>query len=381
MIPRKLKSTNIAIHGYHGYQNTGDDLFCYIGAAAAKKYWRTEKIAFLTSQSIVLPKDIEYRQPPKQVFKGQWLANATLMSMRADKIIYMGGSLFHSGPKLLDIRQVHNILGRISPSKLAAIGISIGPFESEADYQWLKSFLRKFSYLAFRDNKSYDIALKMQLPGKLVQAFDIAGLLSDTEAADNTTEKIKAENYRLGISICHYERFTGKNISFEIKREEILLEALKRLAQKQDIEMNLFVFNGHSLYGDRSLTQYFAKELTPFARIKFHDYNPNPMEVWQKIKTCDGFVGVRLHSGILAYMARIPFVLIEYHPKCTEFLDYIGYPDEIRLSDRTPDSEEAFAVLEKALFDTPNYQLAKMDTKTASELALHNFTSAPWYPQ
>lgn len=393
MLPLKFKCNNIAVHGYHGYQNTGDDLFCYIGAAAAKKYWGTEQVAFLTPQSIVLPEDIEYRRPPieymrkrlpRPMFKVQWFANATLMSMWADKIVYLGGSIFHSAPQGLDIRRVHNILGRLSQSKLAAVGISLGPFQSEADYQWIKSFLSKFSYIAFRDKKSYEIALKMLLPGKLVQAFDLAGLLPDMEEgyfAKNAVSEKKLRFYRLGVSICHYERFTGKNLSIETRREEKLLETLKRLAQKQDMEICFFVFNGHSSYGDTTITHHFAEELSPFAKIKIYGYDPNPIAVWYKIRTCNGFVGVRLHSGILAYMAEIPFSLIEYHPKCTEFLDYVGYPDSLKLSGHFSESEETVAILEKVLFDTPYNQLVKLDTKTAYELARLNFISAPWFTQ
>ncbi len=279
---------------------------------------------------------------------------------------------------------VHNLLGDFSPSKLAAVGISIGPFQSGSDYQWTKSFLSKFCYLSLRDKRSCDLAAKMQLPGKLVQSFDLAGLLPDV-CIDSSKDKINSINlenrrnvYRLGISICHYERYSGQNISIESTREELLLDALKILAKRREMEMHLFVFNGHPTFGDNKITNHFANELNQFAQVKINEYDPDPISVWQKIKTCDGFVGIRLHSGIFAYMAEIPFSLIEYHSKSSDFLDVIGYSDSLRLSSSLPELEEVLAILERTLFSTPFSQLVKMDTKAACKLAQLNFTSIPW---
>jgi polysaccharide pyruvyl transferase WcaK-like protein len=37
------------------------------------------------------------------------------------------------------------------------------------------------------------------------------------------------------------------------------------------------------------------------------------------------FFSERLHGAIMAYLYKVPFCLLEYHPKCTAFLQEIDY--------------------------------------------------------
>lgn len=53
-----------------------------------------------------------------------------------------------------------------------------------------------------------------------------------------------------------------------------------------------------------------------------------------KLKDCDMFIGQKLHSTILALMNRVPSIMIEYRPKCMDFMASLGLEEySIKTSD------------------------------------------------
>ena len=76
-----------------------------------------------------------------------------------------------------------------------------------------------------------------------------------------------------------------------------------------------------------------------YANVEIIPYSREPEVTWKRIAECDVFFGVRLHSGIFAFIADVPFVLVEYHLKCKDFLDDINWPERWRIGDfyKTPD--------------------------------------------
>ena len=364
-------TSKIVVQGYHGKRNTGDDLFCYLGAAAARAYWGTQQISFLTPQLPVLPEGIAYRQLARQRVRGQLALQSACLSAWADQIVYMGGSIFHSAPRGGEAMHAHNLLAALTGrARLAGVGVSLGPFRTARDQAWIEAFLRKFSFLAFRDHASYALAQNMDLPGKLVQAFDLAALLLDGRVCAQVPAPKKTEGrYRLGVSVCDCPGWEPPE-----RLAQNLLGALRRLARRHPLDIQLLVFNDGPKRGDAGLTQHFAAELSGLARVSVQAYDRHPLALWQTIRACDGLVGIRLHSAVLAYLAEIPFALLEYHPKCGAFLETAGYASAQRLTG----VEELDSVLEKTLFEMPFTDLVQLAPAQACQLAQLNFTAAPW---
>ncbi|NQZ52232.1 MAG: polysaccharide pyruvyl transferase family protein [Moritella sp.] len=47
----------------------------------------------------------------------------------------------------------------------------------------------------------------------------------------------------------------------------------------------------------------------------------------EEIKSCDVFVGEKLHATVIATLQRVPSIMIEYRPKCLEYMTSIGMED------------------------------------------------------
>ena len=115
-----------------------------------------------------------------------------------------------------------------------------------------------------------------------------------------------------------------------------MLLFINKIIQNDDNvqEIILFVFNGNEENGDLEITNRFIKELSQLnIEITIVDYTSDTERFVSQFNKCDFILGVRLHSAILAYALKIPFILIEYHPKCTDFLNTIDYHYRFDLND------------------------------------------------
>ena len=118
-----------------------------------------------------------------------------------------------------------------------------------------------------------------------------------------------------------------------MSREEQIIETLKMVSKSLRITIRFLVFNGHNKYGDRELTERIAGTLADYADIEIVPYSQNPVTMWHRIGECDAVLATRLHAGIYACFAEVPFLMVEYHPKCVDFLQDIRYPCRWRIGD------------------------------------------------
>jgi polysaccharide pyruvyl transferase WcaK-like protein len=82
-----------------------------------------------------------------------------------------------------------------------------------------------------------------------------------------------------------------------------------------------------------------------------------------------------MHAGITAYLTGVPFALVEYERKCTDYLDDIGQPASLRLGGDLSDPAQVEQVIDRLFRREGQPSLAP---QTYSSEAAMNFTRAPW---
>ena len=84
---------------------------------------------------------------------------------------------------------------------------------------------------------------------------------------------------------------------------------------------------------DLAITQAFAKEvgLPPAAIVKIYH---NPAAFMSAIRAHPLFIGFKLHGVVLSYCAGVPAHMIEYRPKCRDFMDSIGASAQVTRADQ-----------------------------------------------
>lgn len=308
--------------GYYGYKNIGDDVFCVTADWICNNIWNDVQAAFLGKDLPKLSNNAKTYSYSNGIIKKTY---RIFNFITADKIIHFGGSLLFR--KLGGLRDGKFYLKNFFYKKLGAIGVSVGPFKSKQDRDSIKEYLKKFNFICVRDYESLKILKEMDITKQSSFCFDPAILIKDVFPSLKEKKNKRCNKVKLGISLCHFERYVGWNLEEERDREAAIELFLDEIIETNDniSEIVFFIFNGNEAVGDKGITNYFYNKYKDKIKATIVDYTPDTEQFCQELNSCDIIFGVRLHSGILAYALDIPFILVEYHKKCTDFLNTINY--------------------------------------------------------
>ena len=368
----------IGYYGYYGAKNSGDDAFVEVAAWGAQKYWGCTEHVFFSEE---LPQ-ITTSASSLNYHKGYFsFAKAIYSIFETDIFISAGGSTFHSELKSTDLRTYAKLKKRLFKNSIAgAIGISLGPYSNAKAEESTIAYLKKLNFLSLRDKYSYDLACSYNLPYKPVEAFDLAALLPSiySDIPNRAALEVTNEEKIIGISICNYERYLNGDLEKEKRRNKYFLEVLIPFVKEKNIKFRFFVFNGNPQYGDLEVTTNLIHQMQMDGLNNFEviPYLNNVELTWNKIKECDLIISTRLHASIFACFADVPFFLIEYHRKCSDFLNDVGHQSAYRLLDGERNVKEVWSEIRKILFDKK--YIYPLNKSASEDRALLNFTET--YP-
>lgn len=312
----------IYFKGYYGFENLGDDMFCVTADWIANNLWE-EKIPMfvgnnlpqLSDKAIVMNSKNDYFKRIYELY----------LSFRVNNIIYFGGSVL---TKVSGIKDLKFYLSNVPAlkSKVSTIGTSIGPFNNETNRNSIKELLSGFKFVKVRDYSSLKTVENMGIDVPTSFSFDPAIIVKDVYPSLEK-KKNDVRGTKIAVSICHYERYKNLDLKQEREREHAIFSFLENIIEKnvEVSEIVFFEFNGNNKVGDLELIQEFNSQLENKIKTKIVHYTKDTEKFCDELNECDFLIGTRLHSGILAYALNVPFVLVEYHAKCTEFLNTINH--------------------------------------------------------
>lgn len=324
--------TDILFTGFYGHKNTGDDAFVEVAEWGARKFWKKNNNRFLAINKNLPNTEIITKGYPLSIPKTYSLQVEILLN-HTEFLISAGGSTIHNklpinNPKAKAIRRKKSGID----IKLGGIGVSIGPFKSIEDEKAVESYLKGIDFLAVRDQASFDYVSGLSLPYKPINAFDLAALLPEIYNF-NADSKIVNQIKTIGVSVCPYESIQSSMLlSNENKRNEKTIQLLREIDSKEIVHFKFYIINGNPLIGDYKLTIETIKKVQPKS-FEIVEYSKNTKNVWNSLANCDFVLSTRLHAAIFACFANTPFMLNEYHRKCGDFLDNVGYNHSYRLYD------------------------------------------------
>jgi polysaccharide pyruvyl transferase WcaK-like protein len=362
----------LLFNGFYGFKNSGDDVFVEVSSWGANTYWGTNNNTFLSTK---VPQTVcPTKKLSRPLFKGYNRLQCAFLSYTSDCFISAGGSTFsrHLDYSLKDIA----MRTKLSVKKnllVGAIGVSVGPFKSLSDELRTTNYIKNMDFLCVRDNRSYEYVSSLNLTYKPVNAFDLAALLPEVYATTKRLEEPKLNSGKIiGISVCNYERYIGGDVTREKSRNEYILNLLRNIPMDDSMTLRFFIFNGHATIGDTELTNEIIVKLGN-RKIEIIPYSDNVHQVWNHIAQCDVMISTRLHASILACYAKVPFFLVEYHQKCTDFLNDVGQCETYRLGDAEAHIGEVIESISKILLDENYIKPSNRDLTILK--ATENFTS------
>jgi polysaccharide pyruvyl transferase WcaK-like protein len=155
-------------------------------------------------------------------------------------------------------------------------------------------------------------------------------------AEDSIAEELNTKEKILGLNICETKGYMWGDI-------KILCEEYIRLASKakdKGWQVRWFVLWPKDL----KLTQQVATaSKTDMCILQlYRDYN----KYMQEVKKVSVFTGMRLHSVILAHCVYVPAIMLEYRPKCRDYMTLLEL-DEMTIK---TDNASAGNIWEKIIF-------------------------------
>ena len=368
--------SEILFNGYYGQLNTGDDAFVEVTSWGAKNLWDKKDIRYLALGEN-LPKTVESKLCYPLTLPRSYKYQQRLLIDNADAFISAGGSTFHSvlsqnNPKVQAFKRKKTLQDKF---KLGAIGISLGPFQNKEAEKSIEKYLKSLDFLTLRDKRSYEYAKSLNLPYEPIDAFDLAALLPKIYRTENFKSSIsKLKTKTIGISLCNYERFVNKDKAKEERRNKKLLQLIQNLDRKLEVHFKFFVINGNPKNGDLSLTLETINNSSLKNTFEVYPYNPSTAQTWGQIVKCDFMISTRLHGGIFACFADTPFMLVEYHQKCTDFLADIGYNNDYRLYDAEFDINRTVMQIQTVMENHYSYERPS-NIRSMIEKAYLNFNT------
>lgn len=365
--------TDILFTGFYGFENTGDDAFVEVASWGAKKIWNKDSVRFIARNNN-LPKTVvptyayPFKIPKTYRFQLDYLLQNT------DYLISAGGSTIHSklegGNLKIKAANLKKSRGKI---KIGGIGVSVGPFRSIQDEIAVAEYLKSIDFLAVRDRASFEYVSSLELPYQPIQAFDLAALLPDIYDFNEVSRGERKEKV-IGISVCPYESIQeNQNTERERIRNSMVIELIQQLDREDNVHFKFFVINGNNRIGDRELTQQTIQKSNPTS-YEVVNYNQQTQQIWERISRCDFVFTTRLHAAIFACFSNTPFMLNEYHRKCSDFLDDVGFQDEYRLFNSDYEIRfKARQILE--IVNSREKYLPPVSVSQMKELARLNFTA------
>ncbi|MCX5576719.1 polysaccharide pyruvyl transferase family protein [Kaistia terrae] len=302
--------TRYLLIGYYGFRNFGDDLFNEALVDLIQRRFPGSNITIACSSSII-SKGVSFVSPrwgrfwrsetvPAAIFRNVVLA---YLVTRSDVVIIGGGSLFQSArpfDRLPLLIRFAKALGR----KVLAIGVSVGPPKPGEELRVAK-LVRGLDRVGVRDGASWDFCVRNSVTSR-VFTHDLAmGYISPRNHRKGRT---------LGVAL-HGDRYSGQFKS-----------AILRLVGQYD-DIVLFSLDA----GSSEWVHNCIVDIASFhsaAKCSVVEYMGDTGEVLNGLAECSLVATSKLHGAIASWALGVPFLLDEYHPKCSAFLSEINWSND-----------------------------------------------------
>lgn len=363
---KKTKKRGSYLWGWAGELNTGDDVFL----AVVTNYLRmsTHNAEFFIdgdrSKCTSALYGVKVAQSKGFQIPGQTRLKRFLFRRRSHYFLMIGGSLLPT-QTVVDSIARDNFWTK-KGREMVALGLSVGPFESQDHEKSTAELLSRMSYVAFRDDNSYKWALAQGLTNTIL-AFDLAVLFPNFLLENKDKPKLK----RIGISLLPWRSQKGKcSIEDDLDFSRQFGILLRSIASEQNFEVVFFSLCVNPKSDDRLMASAFGEGYGRVGITNF-EHNGDPGRTYEKIAETSHFISMRLHGAILAFTAGVPFLQLEYHQKCADFAETIGLDARQRFSFDESDTQSLESKLREFLSVTENS--TNLSLTALQKRALKNF--------
>ncbi len=303
------KKIKIAISGYYGFDNFGDDALLSVLVESLKNSG-TEDITVFSKNPV----------STKKFYKVKSCYSFDIFSLlktliKCDFLISGGGSLLQDSTSVKSLIYYLGVIfsALLFGKKVIIFAQGIGPIKNELLIKITKFLLKKCFYITVRDEKSLILLKNWGLNPILV-----------SDPVWNLKIKTKYSHNAIGIQLREWETLTDDNL-YELancivklyKDKKIFIYALQK---SLDIEVC-------------DKLEYLLKKLNP--DIHTHVIlNRAMFEISESFSHIDELIAMRYHACLLGLKYGIKVLPIVYDPKVEKLADEFEIKEKIFLNDK-----------------------------------------------
>lgn len=304
----KNKTLKIAVSGYYGFGNTGDEAILTSLLRMLKRI-PNARITVLSA----FPRRTSKEHGVRAIFRINPFSVLPAVAS-CDILISGGGGLLQdvtSSRSLLYYLSII-LLGILLKKRVVLLAQSIGPILKKVNRNLTSWILNKVNLITVRDEHSLRELEKLGV--KKVPTFQTSDLALLLEKP-NTREEEEVMGF-LGIKK-PFVVFCLRNP----KHKKISTKAFSELAQKVQREYQARVV---FLPFQFSVDQKLCEELSELVPGSLSCPFLKPSQIISLFRGAELVVGMRLHSLIFSVLSRTPFIPISYDPKVSSFAELLG---------------------------------------------------------
>lgn len=302
----------VAISGYYGFDNIGDDAM----VETFSKFFKEKGIDLIVmSQN---PDVTEKKYGVKAVDRFNMFQVIKTIK-NCDMLISGGGTLLQDVTRIISIWYYLGIilLGILFKKPVYILFQGFGPINNKFNIWLTKKILSKVKYIVLRDKKAYEEMKKLgfnmknvEIATDLVFDLDIINKEESKKIIKKYIPDYNEDKRYLGVSLRPWN---------EIYNQEKFGKMLDRIKKEYNAQIVFLPFHKKQDY-------LFSKDIQGVmwenSTVIYDDLKPSEFAGIMSLMNAN--VGVRLHSLVFAAITKVPVIGITYDPKVDGFLQDIG---------------------------------------------------------
>lgn len=315
--------TKIAIHGFYGQGNLGDEAILKALLQEFSKFSAIKVVVFSSNpKQVSITHGVKsiHSQKRKSFLRRIWeLKTSNLFILGGGGLLKDYGSDSSSLKEWLRLLQLAKKLN----VKTAICVVGVENIRYDKSKKLLRDVLDRVDLITVRDHNSKDILVDIGVTNEVKVVTDPVVLL-----ANINTNKIKDTSITPKVIICVRHWFDK---GFYIEKPEINENFIRSLSAAADFliehynaEICFIPFRTTSYDDDRIVAKEVVTYMKNKDRIHINLHAPEVDKFIEIAKQSSLVIGMRLHSLILATSAGVPVIGLEYMPKVKAYMDSIG---------------------------------------------------------
>ncbi|WP_270166263.1 polysaccharide pyruvyl transferase CsaB [Paenibacillus sp. SYP-B4298] len=305
------QSFRIAISGYYGFRNSGDEAVLKSILLALELSAKEQGIVITP---VVLSIDPEWTARMYGVEAVHRMRpQSVLAALRGcDGLISGGGSLLQDAtsaktiPYYTGVIKLAQWLGK--PTFIYSQGI--GPLHRGWMNPLIRSAMRHSRYVSVRDPESAELLARIGVARDRIEVVPDPVMGLPLPVAGKK-EASKDERPIVGVSLRYWRKDRADM--------DAVASGLSQLASERDVRLRFLPFHTPD---DIEASQYVLERLGELtgSSAEIIDAGDDPQQMLLQVSRCDLLIGMRLHALIYAANTKVPLLGISYDPKIDQFL-------------------------------------------------------------